>query len=187
MNTPEEIKETLVSITSLLKSAEIPFHVTGGLVSIHYGEPRYTRDIDFVVNLKDGAIDKLLDLADGSYYYEPDTVKQTANSGRMFQLIDCNTLFKIDIYVHEAVPGSLSRCIEVELLDGVYAPISSKEDAILSKLIWIKSGSGKSRQDVVSMFLNPVAIDMETLFQKARELNVFDLLEELLTEAEELK
>jgi hypothetical protein len=32
MNTPEEIKETLVKITSLLKSADIPFHITGGLV-----------------------------------------------------------------------------------------------------------------------------------------------------------
>ena len=35
----------------------------------------------------------------------------------------------------------------------------SKEDAILSKLLWTSRGSSKSRDDVVGMLLDPGAID----------------------------
>ena len=57
-------------------------------------------------------------------------------------------MIKVDLHVGENVPGEYEHVVNVEILSGVYGPLISKEDAVLSKLLWIKKGSHKSRQDV---------------------------------------
>ena len=51
-------------------------------------------------------------------------------------------------------------------------PIVTKEDAILSKLIWISKGSNKSRHDVKTMLRRSGEIDSICLNSQASELGV---------------
>ena len=44
-----ELEQVLQSVTSLLLRVGIDYHVTGGLASSYYGEPRFTQDIDLVI------------------------------------------------------------------------------------------------------------------------------------------
>jgi len=91
---------------------------------------------------------------------------------------------KIDFHVGEAIPGELDRSISREFFPGISIPFVSKEDAILSKLLWIKKGSHKSRQDVAIMLRTPTPLDREALEQRAISLGVYDLLQELRAEPE---
>ena len=45
-----------------LEFARIPYMVTGSVASIFYGEPRLTRDIDFVLFLQRSAVKRFLAL-----------------------------------------------------------------------------------------------------------------------------
>ena len=64
-------------------------------------------------------------------------------------------------------------------------PMVTKEDAILSKLVWIKKGSHKSRQDVVGMILDPGEINSELIENLSNELGVNAIWQELLLESKE--
>jgi hypothetical protein len=45
----ESFRKTLLKIVEILQRLEIPFHLTGGVTSVAYGEPRLTQDIDIVL------------------------------------------------------------------------------------------------------------------------------------------
>ena len=46
----ETFQSTLKKLADILHQQEIPFHLTGGVSSIAYSEPRMTQDIDIVVS-----------------------------------------------------------------------------------------------------------------------------------------
>ena len=45
----EALQATLGKATEIFQQLGIRFHLTGGVTSVLYGEPRMTQDIDFVV------------------------------------------------------------------------------------------------------------------------------------------
>jgi hypothetical protein len=51
-------------VIAVLDSLRISYHVTGGLASSFYGEPRLTQDIDFVVRVAPSEIARLSALLD---------------------------------------------------------------------------------------------------------------------------
>ena len=63
-------------------------------------------------------------------------------------------------------------------------PTVCVEDAILSKLVWINMGSGRSKQDVVRILQNKPEMDTQYLETTAEELGVKHILDELKTLAE---
>jgi len=46
----ETFRDTLVRLAAILNRLGIRFHLTGGVSTIAYGEPRMTQDIDVVVD-----------------------------------------------------------------------------------------------------------------------------------------
>ena len=60
----------------------------------------------------------------------------------------------------------------------------SPDDAILSKLHWIKLGSGRSRKDVVAMLRVQETLDNDYLEATAEQLGVRSILDELRQIAE---
>lgn len=55
----------------------------------------------------------------------------------------------------------------------------SPEDSILSKLVWIKMGSGRSKQDVVAILRVQTELDTGYIERMARKLDVEDILAEM--------
>ena len=102
----------------------------------------------------------------------------------MFQALHRELMIKADFHVGEDVPGELDRSQRVELFEGLDVRIVSKEDAILSKLLWVKRGSAKSRGDVLGMLLDPTPTDERLLEELADELGCADLLREIRSEVD---
>jgi len=185
MNPWSELEQTLKRIISLLSDLGLRYHITGGLVSSFYGEPRYTQDVDIVIRLSgDREETRILIEALGRYFLiDAQAIVRAISRQDMFQALDVDNYVKVDLHVGEGIPGELDRSVKKEFYPGVTAPIVCKEDAILAKLLWIAKGSHKSRQDVVSMMRNPEPVDWEALRERAADLNVGDLLEEMIRSA----
>lgn len=180
MTRPPDLISTVGLIVDRLKEAEVQFHLTGGLAASFYGEPRLTQDVDIVLKLREGHdSEKLLCILARDYIVDAEAVREGIRRQRMFQALDPQAFIKIDFHVGEDVPGELQRSRLEELFPGIVVPLVSKEDAILSKLLWIRKGSHKSRRDVVMMLRRPGNLDLEYIRQEAERLNVADLWKEL--------
>ena len=133
----------------LFNKADVPYMVTGSIVSILYGEPRLTHDIDLVVQVNPGGIDAFAELFPiDSFYCPPEeivSIESKRSSRGHFNLIHHQTGLKADVYI--AGTDSLSRWgllrrkeIEVEGIRFWIAPI---EYVILRKLEYFREGGSE--------------------------------------------
>lgn len=184
MDPAKRLSDTLARLVPLLSQVGIRYHCTGGVVSFLYGEPRFTQDIDIVLAIPDSEqLSALVNAVQPDFFVDEVAVREAIRQRRMFQLLDRITFFKVDLHVGEDVPGELERTVAAELLPGLTVPVVSKEDAILSKLLWATRGSDKSRRDIVSMLRRPGPLQVARLDQFAVSLGVAGLLDELRREA----
>ena len=178
---------TTQKIVALLEQLGKPFAFTGGLAAITYGDPRTTRDVDLIMEVnpwdKDFA-DTLANLLGDDFYFSIEGCREAIDEQTMFQAIDKETMFKIDFHLSDLVPGSCDRRQNVKIPTGQTVPMVTREDAILSKLVWIKLGSGHSRKDVVAMLRVQENLDNDYLEKTAEQLGVKAILDELRTIAE---
>ena len=181
-----DLKTTIVDVVAILSVNKLEFHLTGGLASSFYGEPRFTQDIDIVVRVSMGSsLERLISDLSKKFIIDGIVAKEEVGRGGLFQALHEETMIKIDFHVGEAIKGELNRSRTEEILPGVKVPLVSKEDAILSKLIWIKKGSHKSRQDIKMMLKRSGAIDSTYLDEQSIMLGVQEILGELRREMEE--
>ena len=175
------LSESRRSSTSL----GLKFHFTGGVASSYYGDPRLTQDLDIVIQLAVGRPETsaLLDRLSAGYLIDkPDALAAIRRNG-LFQAIDETSMIKIDFHVGGKIPGRAgAKLTRRSILPGLVAPLVCKEDAILSKLLWIKQGSHKSRHDVTMMLCRDEDLDRASLKQRAVTLGVGDLLAEIENE-----
>ncbi len=177
-----DLEVTALRMVSTLRRMAIPFHLTGGIASAFYGEPRFTQDVDIVVQLDLASARELVRELGDDFFVEESAAVDAVLRRTSFQALDRRTFIKVDLHVGEKIPGELSRSVLRPVFEGVELPLVSKEDAIVSKLLWLSEGSPKSRRDIIGMLLDPGPFDRELLRKLAAEVGCRNLLEELLKE-----
>jgi hypothetical protein len=185
----ETFRTTLEKIIKILRTFQIRFHLTGGVTSFAYAEPRMTQDLDIVID--NDAILRQLDLfikslQDSDFLFDEMAVRNAVDKKQMFQLLDSVEALKLDLYPRELIPGELDRSEPVELFDGLSIPIASLADAAISKLIWISKGSHKSRRDLRQLIRIAAETQRQTIDKLAKSLGLDKLLSEVLAEPDEI-
>jgi len=185
----EAFRTTLEKIIKILRAFQIQFHLTGGVTSIAYCEPRMTQDVDIVID--NDAVTRQLDsfiksLQDSDFIFDEAALRSAVDKKQMFQLLDSVEALKLDLYPRELVPGELDRSNTIELFDGLSVPIASLPDAAISKLVWIGKGSHKSRRDLRQMIRIATKSQRQTIDQMAISLGLDKLLSEVLAETDEI-
>ena len=186
----EAFQSTLGKVTGIFESLKIPFHLTGGVTSIAYGEPRMTQDVDIVIENEQSAsvIDELIvQLNAKGFLFEESAVRNAIRSKRMFQLLDTQESLKLDIYPRQLVEGELTRSESREVFPGVFLPCASLVDAVISKLIWIDKGSHKNRRDVRQIHQRANQQQQQFVHSLAESMKLRDLLTEVLQESDEIE
>ncbi len=181
--TTSDLRRTVERVASTLTNLGIRFHLTGGLASSFYGEPRTTRDADFVVRLGAREARSLVRDLSRDFLINASSVQEAVRHNGMFQALDQETMIKVDFHVGELIGGELGRSRPQELFGGLVVPLVSKEDAILSKLIWIRDGSDRSRSDVLGMLMDPGECDMSFVRERAAKMGCAGILGTLETNA----
>lgn len=187
---PAEIfGKTIGKVVVVLNRHAIRYHLTGGITSILYGEPRFTQDVDIVVDPISSRLRQkeiLSDLISQDFHLNLLEASRAIEQGEMFQLFDSEEALKIDIYVRELIPGELSRSVKAVLFEGTELSFVCPEDAVLSKLIWISRGSQKSRRDFRKAYVMASEKSRVLIAARAAEMQLDLLMSEILAEPDEL-
>jgi hypothetical protein len=165
-----------------LERLALPYMLTGSFAMAHYAVPRMTRDIDIVVAIADKNIDDLVREFSDDFYLDADAARDAVRGERLFNMMHLHSGVKVDLIVRKSDAYRLQefeRRINVELVD-VKTWLVSKEDLILSKLVWSSdTRSELQRRDVVQL-LSSGPVDLEYLSANALRLGVSQSLKELL-------
>lgn len=185
----DTFRVTLEKIIVILESYHIRFHLTGGITSVAYGEPRMTQDVDIIIDNK--AVRSQLDafvesLRSAEFLFDETAIRFAVENRQVFQLLDSVEALKLDLYPRELIPGELDRSIPLELFDGMFIPVASIADIATAKLIWISKGSHKSRRDLRQLVKASTRDQRQTIDKLATDLGLFDLLLEALSESEDI-
>jgi hypothetical protein len=178
---------TTKKVVALLQKTDKVFAFTGGLAAITYGDPRTTNDVDLIMEINPWERDfagTLAALMGDDFYFSIEGCREAIDEQSMFQAIDKETMFKVDFHLADIVPGALERRRNEKIMTGRIVPMVSPEDSILSKLHWIKLGSGRSKKDVVAMLRVQENLDNDYLETTAEQLGVKPILDELRQIAE---
>src|SRR3989338_8542122 len=98
----QDPKDLLLRIVGILEKLNISYFVTGGIAVLIWGRPRFTADIDIVVEVREKDLSHLQSaLKDLSSfgYIELDAMKETLHQNSEFNYIDGNTGMKVDFWI----------------------------------------------------------------------------------------
>lgn len=150
--------ETFKLFVEPLEKNHIEYFVTGSTASMIYGEPRLTLDIDLVIHLSNGDVDRFTSLfPEDKYYCPPPEVIQIENrrdTHGHFNLIHPESGLRADIYPESKDPLHAwafknRRRITVGNLEVWLAP---PEYVIIRKLEYYREGgSSKHLEDIKKM------------------------------------
>lgn len=123
-----------------LDRAGVQYMVTGSLALCYFAEPRFTRDIDIVVDLEVGEERPFVRLFDPDYYIREEAVRSAIKNKTMFNALHMKMAFKVDFILHKKNVFHHSEFIRRERVDynGVPLSIISKADLIVAKMHWAK-------------------------------------------------
>jgi hypothetical protein len=131
-------------ITTALDSAGIEYMLAGSFASTRYGSPRSTQDIDIVISAGPEQLKSLIQDLNGKHYYaEFNDALHAYQNESLFNVIDLETGWKIDLIFRKSTPFGLEefrRRSRIEL-HGLSLFVASPEDVIISKLAWAKDGA----------------------------------------------
>ena len=123
--------------------------LTGGLASSLLGIPRYTQDIDLVVDLVLENLTPVLNaFPEPDFYVDATAAKVATQTKDMFQLIEVNTGDRVDFHLLTSEPFDQSRFGRRQTIDFMGQPlvISTAEDLIIQKLKWAHMSGGSQKQ-----------------------------------------
>jgi hypothetical protein len=152
--------------------------IAGSFASGIHGLPRTTHDLDLVIDCDCDSLRAFLSaLDDARYYVDRDVARDALARRTMFNVIDIETSWKIDLVIRRVRPFSREELARRQpiVLDGVATFVATAEDTILAKLEWAKQGGGSERQlrdcaDIVGV--QGDALDRAYLEKWAAELDV---------------
>lgn len=180
-------RHLLVEVSRILKKLNIPYIITGGMAVFIWGRPRFTADIDIVVELgreKLSNLIKELKKISAASYVDEDDALQALRAHDEFNFIDGASGIKVDFWIldrrDEFNFSRLERSVKKKILDEEIDFISP-EDLILIKLKWYReSESDKQLEDVRSILkISGDMLDYEYLKTWALKLGVSELLNKL--------
>jgi len=168
-------------ISAKFSQLNVPFMLTGLLAMNYYSTPRMTRDIDVVVTLEEVNLTPFVNVFSPQYYLAPEAIAEAMLNESMFNLIHNESIIKVDCIIRKS---SEYRQLEFErrvriTLEDFQTYIASKEDLILSKLLWAKpSHSEIQLRDVKNLLIS--GYDVPYVAHWAQQLEVNHLLKECL-------
>lgn len=146
--------DILRDISARLEALAVPFMLTGSMAMNYYAVPRMTRDIDLVIALPSTSVPRFVNALTPDYMIVEHAVASAVAEDFMFNAIHEQAVIKVDFVCRK---NQDFRLLEFErrrkvIIEDFETWIVSREDLILSKLLWSKdSQSLNQRLDVANL------------------------------------
>lgn len=148
--------KALRKITSILDSEEIDYMIVGGFAVSFHNRARVTNDIDLILQIYPRHIEQIIKHFPEWEGFEQ-SFKQSVKQGMLFNITDFETGIRYDFMTYQDSDynwRAFERRKKVEFF-GVPCYISSKEDLIISKLMWYNiTPSEKQMEDLRFLLLD---------------------------------
>ena len=172
--------DVLLDVCGRLDSAGIDYMLTGSMAMNYYAVPRMTRDIDLVIALSHDKIATLVQSLQPDYMIVEQAVRDAVAADFMFNAIHEQAVIKVDFVCRK---NEEFRRLEFQrrqpiTIAGQRLWIVSREDLVLSKLVWARD-SGSAVQQVDIRNLLDDQLDNGYLSRWAGHLGVAPLLASL--------
>ena len=176
-----EIEDLLIKIAKILDDLKIPYIITGGMAVSVWGRPRFTADIDVVVELLPKNVRQLtieLFKIDKDIYVSEDAIKEALKHKREFNFIDPNSQLKVDFWVikndfnKQEIKRAVIRKIENQKINFI-----SPEDLILNKLLWHKESSSTRQLEDIQSVLAISKVDLKYIRNWAMRQGTIEILD----------
>lgn len=169
-----------------LEAIGVSYMITGGVASVIYGDPRFTRDVDIVMELHRAEISALRSAFDPTAFYVPPVEaleEETSRpDGGHFNILHRETALRADVYLaanDSLIEWGFDRRVRLQV-GGASIWVAPIEYVILRKLEYYEqSGSDRHLRDVAMMLrISGETVDRDSLFQWAERLDLLEALEQ---------
>lgn len=177
LDTLERLKE----VTEALEKANIPYMVSGSLLMSTYVIPRFTNDIDIVIQLLPEHVDVFMDIfRNEDWYLDPVTLREEVARKGMFNVIFQPNQIRFDFIVRKDGPfrrHEFERRHRVKI-ESVEVWGATIEDLVISKLIWIQQLESELQKRDLSELLQAPGLDLGYVrhWIERLGLNTYDLV-----------
>ncbi len=173
-----QIKQFLVEISQTLDELKIEYAVSGGIAVSVWGRPRYTADLDIVIEISsrekiEELTEELLKKFKVGYLDKETALAAYKNKGE-FNLIEPEYGLKADFFV---IGSDEHQKLEIKRakkkkIGGKLIKFISPEDLIIAKLKWYREGqSDRQLEDIVTV-LEAGNIDQKYLHSWVKKLGL---------------
>lgn len=181
-----EQDQLLKKLGEILGRLRIPYLVTGGIAVLVWGRPRFTADIDVVVELapeKLGELAAALSKIDKDVYISRRDMLRALDQKGEFNFIHPDSGLKIDFWIldtSDSFDRERMRRRIMRKIAGQELYFSSPEDLVLIKLKWhTASGSEQQLRDVESILKIQKKLDWPYLEKWSKKQGTGRILREL--------
>lgn len=171
--------EVLKDVVTRLETEGIPYFLVGSLAAMYYGRPRFTRDIDLVLQIHPSKVSKFEEIFPIEFYYCPprEVIQDEVVRRGSFNLIHQTSGIKIDIVVlkdTEYSRSEMSRRTKIEILPQFEVYIAAPENIILKKLDFYREGGSEKHLTDIREVLAGSKVDQEYLLFWINRLSLND-------------
>ena len=189
MATPTDV---LIEVVRVLEDLQISYVVVGSFASSARGVRRATVDADIVAELTADHLDGIVEqLSSKDFYVDDLAVRRAIASGRAFNAIHRESMFKVDVYASQddfskkELERKLAEKIQPNSDTIVY--IATSEDTVVAKLAWFRKGgevSDRQWSDVLGVLkVQKARLDYEYMREWSERLGIRDLLDKAIAAA----
>lgn len=174
-----------------LEQLAIPYMIVGSLTSGAYGEPRFTNDIDIVIDPSPEQLRKLCEsFPAADFYISVDAAAAALAQRSQFNVIHPESGNKVDFMISQTTPWGLeqlARRQRIPILPGVDAFAARPEDVIISKMLYYQEGgSEKHLRDIAGILkTSGEDVDRRYITQWAAHFLVMDIWQAVEARANE--
>lgn len=189
-----EQDELLRFTVAALERIGVPYLVTGSVATIFFGEPRFTNDLDVVVDLPaDRVAEFCAQFPPEDFYLDREAVTRALLRRGQFNIIHPRSGLKIDVMIagDSAFDRSrFSRAVRVSPAADFTASFASPEDVIVKKMEYYRmGGSDKHLRDIAGVLrVSGEGVDRRYIEEWSERLGlteVWDAIAEQLGDAGE--
>jgi hypothetical protein len=156
------------------------------MATIAYGEPRFTNDIDIVVDLPSTKINEiLLEFPSPEFYVSRIAAEKAVARRHQFNIIHPGSGLKVDVIVasdSEFDQGRFRRARRLPVLPDRQVAFASPEDVILKKMAYFQEGgSEKHLRDIAGVLqIQGPRLDRSYIQAWAQRLGLSDIWQLIL-------
>jgi len=166
--------EVLEVVCQRLENLAIPYMLSGSMALNVYTVPRMTQDIDMVLAIQEEQVHAFNTAFAEDFFIDDIGIKEEVRRKGMFNLVHKYTGTRLDFIVQKDNVYRIAEFERKRRLDigGFNAYVTSIEDLILSKFIWIQELQSDKQIEDIRQLLNTSQADLSYLNNWIERLNL---------------